>query len=130
MLTVPISVPEDSLETPRFRLAANIVPFVSVSFVVIYRLSCMVPGGGLEPPRPCGLRILSPLRLPISPSGHCRLGGCDRGLNSVSPPSGLTTQEAWCQFWCQLPCSVLSQYCIDAGPLPIDVPELGSRIAS
>jgi hypothetical protein len=31
--------------------------------------SCVVPGGGLEPPRPCGLRILSPLRLPISPSG-------------------------------------------------------------
>ena len=29
----------------------------------------MVPGGGLEPPRPCGLRILSPLRLPVSPSG-------------------------------------------------------------
>jgi hypothetical protein len=29
----------------------------------------MVPGGGLEPPQPCGLRILSPLRLPISPSG-------------------------------------------------------------
>jgi hypothetical protein len=34
----------------------------------------LVPRGGLEPPRPCGLRILSPLRLPISPSGHCRLG--------------------------------------------------------
>jgi hypothetical protein len=30
----------------------------------------MVPGGGFEPPRPCGLRILSPLRLPISPSGQ------------------------------------------------------------
>ena len=29
----------------------------------------MVPGGGLEPPRPCGLRILSPLRLPVSLSG-------------------------------------------------------------
>ena len=29
----------------------------------------LVPRGGLEPPRPCGLRILSPLRLPISPSG-------------------------------------------------------------
>lgn len=29
----------------------------------------LVPGGGLEPPRPCGLRILSPLRLPVSPSG-------------------------------------------------------------
>jgi Phage integrase family len=31
----------------------------------------LVPGGGLEPPQPCGLRILSPLRLPISPSGLC-----------------------------------------------------------
>src|ERR1035437_10199218 len=30
----------------------------------------MVPGGGLEPPRSCDLRILSPLRLPISPSGR------------------------------------------------------------
>jgi hypothetical protein len=30
----------------------------------------LVPGGGLEPPRPCGLRILSPLCLPISPSGR------------------------------------------------------------
>ncbi len=29
----------------------------------------LVPGGGLEPPHPCGPRILSPLRLPISPSG-------------------------------------------------------------
>ena len=28
----------------------------------------LVPGGGLEPPRPCDLRILSPLRLPIPPS--------------------------------------------------------------
>ena len=28
----------------------------------------MVPGGGVEPPRPCGRRILSPLRLPVPPS--------------------------------------------------------------
>ena len=28
-------------------------------------LILLVPGGGLEPPRPCGLRILSPLRLPV-----------------------------------------------------------------
>jgi hypothetical protein len=27
-----------------------------------------VPGGGVEPPRPCGRRILSPVRLPIPPS--------------------------------------------------------------
>src|SRR5580692_10961556 len=32
----------------------------------------MVPGGGVEPPRPCDRRILSPLRLPVPPS---RLGG-------------------------------------------------------
>src|SRR5438132_15951 len=31
----------------------------------------MVPGGGVEPPRPEGRRILSPLRLPVPPS---RLG--------------------------------------------------------
>ena len=30
----------------------------------------MVPGEGFEPTRPCGQRILSPLRLPISPTGH------------------------------------------------------------
>ena len=28
----------------------------------------MVPGGGVEPPRPCDRRILSPLRLPVPPS--------------------------------------------------------------
>src|ERR1017187_6409653 len=28
----------------------------------------LVPGGGVEPPRPCGRRILSPLRLPVPPS--------------------------------------------------------------
>src|SRR5215813_11517947 len=30
----------------------------------------MVPGGGVEPPRPEGRRILSPLRLPVPPSRH------------------------------------------------------------
>src|ERR1017187_6441208 len=40
------------------------------AYLYITCLFSMVPGGGLEPPRPCGLRILSPLRLPISPSGH------------------------------------------------------------
>ncbi len=29
-----------------------------------------VPGAGLEPARPKGLRILSPVRLPISPPGQ------------------------------------------------------------
>ena len=27
-----------------------------------------MPGGGVEPPRPCDRRILSPLRLPVPPS--------------------------------------------------------------
>ena len=30
----------------------------------------MVPGAGIEPARPCGQRILSPVRLPVSPSGQ------------------------------------------------------------
>ena len=32
-------------------------------------LPLLVPGAGLEPARPCGRGILSPLRLPISPPG-------------------------------------------------------------
>ena len=34
--------------------------------------------GGLEPPRDCSLRILSPLRLPISPSGHFAYASSER----------------------------------------------------
>ena len=30
----------------------------------------VVPGAGIEPAWPCGRRILSPMRLPVSPSGH------------------------------------------------------------
>ena len=42
-----------------------------------FATSCKrVPKGGLEPPRPCGQRILSPLRLPIPPLG----------LNTGLPP--------------------------------------------
>lgn len=32
-----------------------------------------IGAGGLEPPQPCGLRILSPLRLPISPCPRMRI---------------------------------------------------------
>ena len=39
-------------------------------WVILKRLPIKVPGGGLEPPRPNGHRILSPERLPIPPSGH------------------------------------------------------------
>jgi hypothetical protein len=35
---------------------------------ISYSLLGMVPGGGVEPPRPEGRRILSPLRLPVPPS--------------------------------------------------------------
>jgi hypothetical protein len=30
----------------------------------------LVPGEGIEPPRPCGHEILSLARLPVPPSGH------------------------------------------------------------
>ena len=35
-----------------------------------YAVLKLVPGAGIEPALPCGKRILSPLRLPISPPGH------------------------------------------------------------
>jgi hypothetical protein len=34
----------------------------------MWRIEKLVPGGGVEPPRPEGRRILSPLRLPVPPS--------------------------------------------------------------
>ena|GEM_PF-2149075 len=34
------------------------------------RVPVLVPGAGIEPARPCGQRILSPVRLPVSPSGQ------------------------------------------------------------
>ena len=42
-----------------------------VSWGRVRRSFRLVPGGGVEPPRPEGRRILSPLRLPVPPS---RLG--------------------------------------------------------
>jgi hypothetical protein len=61
----------------------------------------LVPRGGLEPPRPCGLRILSPLRLPISPSGHVCLTSSKTNVNSVRLPKYAIAQNDSRQFWCQ-----------------------------
>ncbi len=54
---------------PRSGASTYLVVFLARKTLTIL-LILLVPGGGLEPPRPCGLRILSPLRLPISPSGR------------------------------------------------------------
>ena len=43
----------------------------------------LVPGGGVEPPRPEGRRILSPLRLPVPPS---RQKGIFRLAHGPKPP--------------------------------------------
>jgi hypothetical protein len=54
-------------------LDAAIYNFNAIPVVVKgLRGSCLVvvPGEGLEPSRPRGRRILSPLRLPIPPSRH------------------------------------------------------------
>ncbi len=45
----------------------NMIP--AASYYSELRISD-VPGAGLEPARPSGQRILSPLRLPIPPSRH------------------------------------------------------------
>ena len=47
----------------------NINPYKIFRINIMHRI-IVVPGGGLEPPWDCSLRILSPLRLPISPSGQ------------------------------------------------------------
>ena len=46
----------------------------------------MVPGGGVEPPRPCDRRILSPLRLPVPPSRQRLAVSKSIAQASSSPP--------------------------------------------
>jgi hypothetical protein len=54
----------------------------------------LVPGGGVEPPRPEGRRILSPLRLPVPPS---RLEGGSNKVSIFSRPilQPITAKNAW-----------------------------------
>ena len=47
----------------------------------------LVPGAGLEPARPCGQRILSPLRLPIPPPG-CGAGRPSQHSNGAGGSGG------------------------------------------
>ncbi len=69
----------------------------------------MVPGAGVEPARCYHRGILSPLRLPISPPGHCQsYGGWGRnrtGVHGVAvrcmttlPPSHLCCQRKGYDF--------------------------------
>ena len=57
---------------PRFELgiAALQAAALPLGDGTSYLFISMVPGAGLEPAQYCYRGILSPLRLPISPSGH------------------------------------------------------------
>jgi hypothetical protein len=46
------------------------------------RRRVMVPRAGIEPARPLGRRILSPLRLPIPPPRHFYEGDCSCVLSA------------------------------------------------
>ena len=75
----------------------------------ISRLFSVVPRGGLEPPRPCGLRILSPLRLPISPSGHVESNHLNLRMLFASSCASDSRFEAvgFCRTWS--PCALWSR---------------------
>ena len=57
----------------------RIPPFSSYERFLYKSVVLLVPGGGVEPPRPCDRRILSPLRLPVPPSRRIEL----KRLNAV-----------------------------------------------
>ena len=68
------------------------------------RLFRLVPGPGIEPGRPRGRRILSPLRLPVPPSGLERVRSLRDGDASAAWTTpkkkpdlsvGLVLLEAW-----------------------------------
>ena len=49
-------------------------------------MGVLVPGGGVEPPRGCPRRILSPLRLPVPPSRRCFRGAVGRAEEVLCCP--------------------------------------------
>ena len=55
------------------RLYYHPLPFPSSVFLLFFEENDMVPEAGLEPARYRYRRILSPLRLPVSPLGHATL---------------------------------------------------------
>ena len=58
---------------PRFELGIAALQAAALPLgdgTITTSLNNMVPEAGLEPARPNGRGILSPLRLPISPPGH------------------------------------------------------------
>src|SRR5213079_40403 len=58
-LGIDLTVGEPRRETLDRPLRVNMLTLLTLG---------LVPGGGVEPPRPEGRRILSPLRLPVPPS--------------------------------------------------------------
>jgi hypothetical protein len=66
----------DSRPRPRseYDSSSRVIAFRCPSFCLVHgranTKTCKVPGPGLEPGLPCGKGILSPSRLPVSPSRH------------------------------------------------------------
>ena len=58
----------EALQAPALPLGDG----ATLVILIIYVFILVVPGAGLEPAQYCYRGILSPLRLPISPSGHKR----------------------------------------------------------
>jgi hypothetical protein len=51
-----------------------------------------VPGGGVEPPRGCPRRILSPLRLPVPPSRLCHTGHSSKARSAAAAVDSATSR--------------------------------------
>ena len=52
----------------------------------------VVPGTGIEPVRSCPRRILSPLRLPVSPPGQTRIGCLKRPQHGILPSAQIARE--------------------------------------
>ena len=63
-LAESVGMPWRAVSLAQMRYGSPEVPYNSLKTTPIQ----VVPGGGVEPPRPCDRRILSPLRLPVPPS--------------------------------------------------------------
>ena len=94
-----------------------------------WRFLCLVPGGGVEPPRAEARRILSPLRLPVPPSRLDTARAATEGLpRSVSDCFRIA--KAISAATCMMLCPETPKFCGEYGLFRCGEPLIRDQFAS
>ena len=78
-----------------YRVAGRKKPFDALRQGKTFRRETLVRKEGVEPPRPCGHRILSPARLPVPPLPHSSYYTKEGAANHARSNPGETNLREW-----------------------------------